>query len=47
MWKTTTFTPFEYNGTNIIARVDREDGMVELTSDSGCTYVVFPEEIIV
>lgn len=38
---------FEYNGTPIISRVDREDGMVELTSDSGNTYVVFPEEITV
>lgn len=41
------FTPFDYNGTTITSRVDREDGMVELTSDSGATYVVFPEEITV
>ena len=36
---------FQYNDVNIISRKDREDGMVELTSDSGGTYVVFPEEI--
>ena len=40
------FTPFDYNGTNIISRSDRDDGMVELISDSGWTYIVFPEEII-
>lgn len=44
---TIEFIPFDYNGTNIVSRVDREDGMVELTSDSGGTYIVFPEEITV
>ena len=38
--------PFTYGEQNIVEmNTDREDWMIELTSESGAKYIVFPEEI--
>lgn len=33
-----------YNGVEIVETIELEDGMIQATSDTGSTYIIYPEE---